>query len=85
MTSLKKEITKHRRHMHTNRYMHVYICTHTCVYMCIPYVYTICIYIILRYPLGKSKLIQHMAEENHICITCLVNFLLLLALEKSLV
>ena len=26
-----------------------------------------------------------MAEENHICITCLVNFPLLLALEKSLV
>lgn len=33
---------------------------------------------------GKSKLIQHMAEENHICINP-VNFLLLLALEKSLV
>lgn len=48
-------------------------------------VYTTCIYIILRYLLGKYKLIQHMAEENHICITCLVNFPLLLALEKSLV
>ena len=41
MTSLKKEITKHRRHMHTNRYMYVYICTHTCVYVCIPHVYTL--------------------------------------------
>lgn len=42
-------------------------------------------YVILRCLLEKSKLIQHMAKENHICIKLLVNFLLLVALEKSLV
>ena len=60
--------------------MFIYVHIHMCIY-----VYNIYVYVILRCLLEKSKLIQHMAKENHICIKLLVNFLLLVALEKSLV